>query len=143
MNWAVSITRKRVTMKKAKLKSTTQGRTKRRPTKKNHLVTVGARKYAVPPSLYAKLVDDLEPHLVEVSGKLSAKEFFTEETLPEWSIFLRGLRHREDLTQLEFAQMIGVPQSNLSAMENGRRGIGKELAKKIASIFDTDYRYFL
>jgi hypothetical protein len=28
-------------------------------------------------------------------------------------------------------------------MENGRRSIGKELAKKIAEIFKVDYRIFL
>jgi hypothetical protein len=32
---------------------------------------------------------------------------------------------------------------NLSAMENGRRSIGKELAKRIAEQFDMDYRHFL
>ena len=99
----------------------------------------------MPTGLFAKLEEDLEPHLVEADQLLSFDEFFLAEndSLPEWATNLRGLRYREDLTQAEFASAIGVPQSNLSAMENGKRSIGKALAKRIAEAFDTDYRYFL
>ncbi len=38
---------------------------------------------------------------------------------------------------------LNVSQTNLSAMENGRRAIGKELAKRIAILFEVDYRVFL
>ena len=56
---------------------------------------------------------------------------------------LRGLRGREDLTQAKFAKKIGVTQANLSKMENGKRPIGKIIAKRIEKVFGTNYRYFL
>lgn len=56
---------------------------------------------------------------------------------------LKGLRARENLTQLEFAKIIGVTQANLSKMESGKRPIGKVIAKRIASAFDVHYKYFL
>lgn len=55
---------------------------------------------------------------------------------------LRGLRYREALTQKEMAAKIGVTQSALSAMERGKRPIGKDLAKKIADIFGGSYKSF-
>lgn len=56
---------------------------------------------------------------------------------------LRGLRHRENLTQVEFAKVIGVTQSNLSKMENDKRPLDKNMAKRIAEIFKIDYRVLL
>lgn len=56
---------------------------------------------------------------------------------------LRGLRYRENLTQVQFAGMIGITQSNLSKMENAKRELGKNMAKKIADIFHIDYRLLL
>ena len=56
---------------------------------------------------------------------------------------LKGLRLRENLTQVAFAKRIKVTQANLSNMENGRRAIGKIIAKRIEKIFGTNYRYFL
>lgn len=56
---------------------------------------------------------------------------------------LGGIRHREGLTQREFAKILNVTQANLSAMENGKRTIGKKIAKRIESKFKIDYRLFL
>ena len=56
---------------------------------------------------------------------------------------LRGTRHREGLSQKEFAKIIEVTQSDLSKMENGKRPIGKIVAKRIEKEFEVDYRYFL
>lgn len=56
---------------------------------------------------------------------------------------LKGLRLRENLTQVAFARKIKVTQANLSNMENGRRPIGKIIAKRIEKEFKVDYRYFL
>ena len=61
----------------------------------------------------------------------------------EPAVILRGLRVREGLSQIDFAKAIGVTQQNLSAMENGRRNIGKELAKRIANKFRINYRLLL
>jgi len=56
---------------------------------------------------------------------------------------LKGLRAREGLTQEQFAKKIAMTQANLSKMENGKRPIGKQIAKRIEKVFGTHYRYFL
>lgn len=133
------------TVRKGKSRSSMRGRTKTRRTKRTRQVTLGARRYSVPVAKFEKLQEDLAPHLVDDDRGLSFDEFFKEAdaNLPEWAIYLRGLRYRENLTQLQFGEAIGTTQGNVSAMENGRRQIGKDLAKRIAEAFDTDYRYFL
>lgn len=63
--------------------------------------------------------------------------------LPRWAIALRGLRAREGLTQVSMGAMLGIPQGNISQMEKGKRPIGKQIAKRLAALFKTDYRIFL
>lgn len=87
------------------------------------------KKYKVPKSDDCLRVETVFKDLIKEHG--------------EPPVLLRGLRHREGLTQVEFAKKIEVTQANLSAMENGRRSIGKEVAKRIAKKFDVDYRIFL
>jgi DNA-binding XRE family transcriptional regulator len=62
---------------------------------------------------------------------------------PEWAVSLRGLRYREGLTQAELGEMLGIAQTNISKMEQGKRPIGKTIAKRIAKLFKSDYRIFL
>lgn len=56
---------------------------------------------------------------------------------------LLGLRDRESLSQKEFAERLGINQSNLCNMEKGRRPIGKIVAKRLEKEFDINYRWFL
>lgn len=63
--------------------------------------------------------------------------------LPEWAITLKGLRIREGLTQQAIGELLGIPQGNISQMESGRRPIGKQIAKRLAFFFHTDYHLFL
>lgn len=57
------------------------------------------------------------------------------EAYPEYSgedlpgVCLRGSRYREGLTQRQLADMTGISQRHISEMENGKRTIGKEMAK--------------
>lgn len=96
--------------------------------------------YEIPVGIIKKYkVDDSDSDVVsvdEVFGDIIAK-------YGESAVLLKGLRHREGLSQTEFAKIIGVTQTNLSAMENKRRAIGKEVAKRIAEKFGVDYRLFL
>jgi DNA-binding XRE family transcriptional regulator len=62
---------------------------------------------------------------------------------PRGAILLSGLRNREGLTQLKLGEMIGVAQHHISRMERGKRAISKAIAKKLATLFKTDYRIFL
>lgn len=75
----------------------------------------------------------------------SPKDLFQEinDQHTEPGAFLKGLRYREGLNQTEFAKLIDVKQGDLSKMENGKRPIGKTLAKKIAALFDINYQNLL
>lgn len=56
---------------------------------------------------------------------------------------LCGMRLKEGWTQVELAAKVGSSQANIAAIENGRRGIGKRLAYKLAQVFDTHFEIFL
>ena len=73
-------------------------------------------------------------------------ELFTlDEVFPDRTpgAMLRGARFREDLTQVQLAEASGIPRRHISEMENNRRSIGKERAKRLASVLKIDYRMFL
>jgi DNA-binding XRE family transcriptional regulator len=56
---------------------------------------------------------------------------------------IRGLRLREGLTQKQLAEVLGIKRNNLSEMENGKRPIGKNMAKRLAQVLRTNYKVFL
>jgi DNA-binding XRE family transcriptional regulator len=56
---------------------------------------------------------------------------------------IRGLRLREGLTQEQLAEKIGVKRPHISAMERGKRPIGKAMARRLAEALQTDYRVFV
>lgn len=88
-----------------------------------------------------------EELLYKEEKSISADEFIEKAQedlgLPMWAISLSGLRYREDLTQKQLGEIIGVKQSNISLMERGLRPIGKNIAQRLAKVFKTDYRIFL
>lgn len=76
---------------------------------------------------------------------INADVFFKtmDEKYTKAGALLRGTRHREGLSQIDFAKKLGVTQGDLSKMENGKRSIGKLIAKRIEKKFGVNYRYFL
>ncbi|GFO63657.1 helix-turn-helix domain-containing protein [Geomonas paludis] len=56
---------------------------------------------------------------------------------------LRGARGKAGLTQTRLSELSGIPQRHLSEMERGKRPIGRETAKKLATGLQLDYRLFL
>jgi predicted transcriptional regulator len=56
---------------------------------------------------------------------------------------LRGLRVKEDITQLELAERLGVTQTMISEMESGRRAISLKMAKRIGEAFKVPYKLFV
>src|SRR5689334_11806637 len=84
-------------------------------------------------------------NLMQTLNYFSSKNIFAqlEKELTKAGALLKGLRTRENLSQIAFAKKIVTTQANLSAMENGRRPIGKIIAKRLEEIFGVDYRYFL
>ena len=77
----------------------------------------------------------------EDDGKLCS----IEQVFPDFHIghALRGLRSREELTQKQLAEMVGIKPSHISEMENGRRTIGKESAKRLGKALKISYKVFL
>jgi ribosome-binding protein aMBF1 (putative translation factor) len=61
----------------------------------------------------------------------------------EGGVLLRAHRNDAGLTQEELGDKLEVSQNHISEMENGKRPIGKEMAKRFAKFFKTDYRMFL
>ena len=68
-----------------------------------------------------------------------------EEVFPEATpgMMLRGLRGKEEMTQAEFARRLGISQHHISEMENNKRTIGVDMAKRIAETFEVPYKMFL
>lgn len=71
----------------------------------------------------------------EEEKSISADDYLEQVygDFPRWAISLAGLRYRENLTQKQLGEIIGVKQSNISLMERGLR----------PKVFKTDYRIFL
>ncbi|MDR2573391.1 MAG: helix-turn-helix domain-containing protein [Desulfovibrio sp.] len=71
---------------------------------------------------------------------LSADEVFPDASPAK---ALRGLRGKEDLTQVELAARLGISQNMVSDMEIGKRTISLKMAKRIAETFKVPYKLFL
>ena len=122
-----------------------QALTKKRPTK----VQVEVRFRGTPENVIKlRMAQTLKVKDI-TEWELEEKDFYTvDEVFPEmaWNsggISIRGGRGKEGLTQKQLAELTGIAQHHISEMENGKRPIGKETAKKLAVALNLDYRVFL
>ena len=69
----------------------------------------------------------------------------SEEVFPDShpGKILKGLRTRENLTQAQLSEKIGLRPHHISEMEHGKRVIGKAMAKKLAEALNTPYKMLL
>jgi len=108
-------------------------------------VTRHHKSYSIPKNIFNKYaLEDEKPK--KVVKRTTPTNVVFERIIKKYTkagALLKGLRGREGLTQAAFAKKINVTQANLSKMENGKRPIGKAIAKRIEKAFGTDYRYFL
>ena len=112
--------------------------TKKHPTESIHVigspeVISRLRKYAL----------EVGAGIIESADSIPASDISPELDANPSGVYLRGIRLRENLTQEALAEMTGISRSNISAMEHGNRPIGKEIAKKLATALNCDYRRFL
>jgi ribosome-binding protein aMBF1 (putative translation factor) len=70
-----------------------------------------------------------------------AKDSF--EKYGEAGTYIRGARYREGLSQKTLAALSGVSQENISRIENGKRAVGEQVAKKLAKSLNIDYKMLL
>lgn len=81
---------------------------------------------------------------IEMSvDSIPAEEVFPDLATNPVGIYLKGSRYRAELTQVQLAEITGIPRRHISEIESGKRAIGKERAKKLAEALHVDYRMFL
>jgi DNA-binding XRE family transcriptional regulator len=87
-----------------------------------------------------RIVDDDRAVRIEDSEWFRA---IRRETTPGDS--LRLYRRNRGLSQVDLARRLGagVSKQHISDMENGRRGISKEMAKRLAAVFSTSVERFI
>ncbi len=98
------------------------------------------RRYQLPDDKISKIQEAVSAILVAEDESLPLEEVFPD--LHQGSA-IRGLRLREGLTQEHLAHLLGIKRTNLSEMENGKRPIGKNMAKRLAQVLKTNYKIFL
>lgn len=108
-------------------------------------ITHHNKTYIVPKKVIEQYSVELPQSKIKRKPTKSIESLFAklDEKFTKAGALLKGLRLREGLSQIAFAKKIKVTQANLSNMENGKRPIGKTIAKRIEKIFGTNYRYFL
>ena len=58
-------------------------------------------------------------------------------------LVLRGACYREGLSQFALANKSGVGQNEISKIENGKRGVGEKVAKKLGLALNFDFHLLL
>ena len=112
-------------------------------TKKRHTDVVEARFIGSVESIRRLKTFASEAGAIDISDRIPWREVFPEsiENMP--GTLLSGYRHREGLTQEVLSEKAQIPRRHISEMENGKRPIGKENAKKLGRVLGVDYRMFL
>ncbi len=80
---------------------------------------------------------------VDASDYVPWREAFPKFAGNEVGSVLRGARLKEELTQVQLSERVGIPQRHISEMENGKRPIGKEMAKRLGAALNIGYKVFL
>jgi len=62
--------------------------------------------------------------------------------LPKLGAKIRGLRRRENLTQVQLAERLGISTSYLNLIEHNRRPLSAQLLIKVAQLFNVDIQSF-
>ena len=86
-----------------------------------------------------EIIDD-EEKLVDISETEWYQQMETNKT-PRST--LKRYRKRAGLSQPELAEKLGMVKQNISAMENGSRGVSKATAHKLSEIFQVSPGRFI
>jgi DNA-binding XRE family transcriptional regulator len=112
---------------------------------KKHLTETIELKFIGPIVNMASAVDALKPlGFMDTSDSVPWREAYPECSEAELiGQALAGARYREGLTQMQLSEITGIPQRHISEMENGKRPIGKEMAKRLGKALNIGYKVFL
>ena len=113
--------------------------TKKHPTEAIEIRFIG------PIANRARAIENLKDlGFVTFTDSITSRDAFPEYSRDDTpGICLRGARTKEGLTQMELANLINIPQRHISMMENSKRPIGKEMAKRLGKALNIDYKVFL
>ena len=120
---------------------------KKHPTKDERVsIWIGNKKaklYLIPKKKAKALSDMLEEYKSEES--IPWRDVLTDliSETSQQAIVLRASRREKNLSQKKLAKILKVDPSFITQIEKGEKKINKPLAKKLAEIFNTDYRIFL
>jgi DNA-binding XRE family transcriptional regulator len=110
---------------------------KNKITKDNIVILVRGKEIYLKSSIkiaFANIINELiDPE------SASAEEIFGEEiNNPRLRVakYLKGIRKREGLTQIEVCKKLKIQQANLSKMESGERPVPKNLFEKISKLYN-------
>lgn len=85
-----------------------------------------------------------------ITTRAKEKSIPASDVLPELAddalrpaTMLRGARYKAGWTQKDLANALDMKQHHVSEMENGKRPIGKAMAKRLAEVLECDYRIFV
>lgn len=109
-------------------------------TKKLHTENLVPIQLMVHPANVATITRYVEQ--LEKSGSIPWREVAGRRGSIPASI-LRGARSKAEITQTRLSELTGIPQRHISEMEQGKRPIGKETARKLAEALNVDYKVFL
>lgn len=100
-------------------------------------------RFLVPASKAEEVRKAVAPFITEETTVVPWREALgvKDEELPGHCV--KGGRYKEGLTQVQLAKLIGVPQRHISEMENNKRPIGKEMAKRLGQALKVSYKVFL
>lgn len=116
-----------------------QAHTRKHPIDKVELRFIG------PIANMTSAIDALKPlGFVDASDSVPWREAYPESSEEQLiGKALVGARYREGFTQIQLAEKTGIPQRHISEMENGKRPIGKEMAKRLGKALNISYKVFL
>lgn len=113
-------------------------------TRKRHTEQVELR-FIGPVANMTQAIESLKPlGFVDLTDTVPWRDAYPEYSEEELTgKALAGVRYREGLTQVQLSELTGIPQRHISEMENGKRPIGKETAKRLGKALNISYKVFL
>ena len=90
-------------------------------------------------------LEEVRKALVSIGAEEASESISWEKVYPDFhpGVALRGAMKKEALTQRELARLLGVSRLSVFEMEQGKRPIDKEMAKRLGKVLKINYRVFL